>query len=219
MNSPFRQTAATGARGVGQRDLALTAEGLFLGDGAALVAAGQGASGRYRAEARPPAAIAALIEAAYGEVLDAVAIGNGLGAVARAIEAGDLARASIAAVHLRLPSLADEAAMERLARADRLLKAGFDPDEPRNERGRWTAEGGGAADAPVRVADSGQIMSDAMPHASDIADRKHSSHGPAVDVKLPDGSAVPDPKSPTGNLRSPVADLNPVAEAGRELSE
>ena len=40
-------------------------------------------------------------------------------------------------------SLADisEEPLRRLAIAEALLKAGFNPDEPRDERGRWTSEG------------------------------------------------------------------------------
>lgn len=34
-------------------------------------------------------------------------------------------------------------------------------------------------------------------------------------VHLPDGSRVPDPYSPTGDLMSPTEDLGPVARAGR----
>lgn len=35
-----------------------------------------------------------------------------------------------------------DASLRTLAVAGQLLKAGFNPDEPRDERGRWTAEGG-----------------------------------------------------------------------------
>jgi hypothetical protein len=38
---------------------------------------------------------------------------------------------------------------------------------------------------------------------------------PGVPVILPDGATVPDDKSPTGELISPVQDLRPVAAAGR----
>jgi hypothetical protein len=36
------------------------------------------------------------------------------------------------------------------------------------------------------------------------------------DVELPNGQPIPDPSSPTNNLKSPLADLRPVAAAGRE---
>jgi hypothetical protein len=73
---------------------------------------------------------------------------GGLGAVARALNAGDMVRASIAAVHLRLPPL-DWPGAVRIAEAHDLLKQ-YDPNEPRDARGRWTTEGGGAdADAPL----------------------------------------------------------------------
>ncbi len=42
---------------------------------------------------------------------------------------------------------------------------------------------------------------------------------PGVVVVLPDGSTIADPQSPTGKLMAPVADLNAVAEAGRETRE
>jgi hypothetical protein len=40
---------------------------------------------------------------------------------------------------------------------------------------------------------------------------------PGEAVALPDGSTVPDPKSPTGKLMAPMADLSAVAAAGRQV--
>jgi hypothetical protein len=42
---------------------------------------------------------------------------------------------------------------------------------------------------------------------------------PGVAVVLPDGSNVTDPKSPTGQLMAPLADLSAVAAAGRKAGE
>jgi hypothetical protein len=39
---------------------------------------------------------------------------------------------------------------------------------------------------------------------------------PSVPVRLPDGQTIPDSNSPTGTLMSPVADLTPVADSGRQ---
>lgn len=44
-------------------------------------------------------------------------------------------------------------------------------------------------------------------------------HDPGVSVTLPTGDKVTDPASATRYLMSPVADLNPVASAGREAGE
>jgi hypothetical protein len=40
---------------------------------------------------------------------------------------------------------------------------------------------------------------------------------PGVEVRLPDGSRIPDPNSPTGYVMSRVQDLGPVAAAGRQF--
>jgi hypothetical protein len=97
---------------------------------------------------RPAAEIRSLIGEAYEIDADVSALMGGLGAVARALNAGDMVRASIAAVHLRLPPLDWHGAV-RIAEAHDLLKQ-YDPNEPRDARGRWTTEGGGAdADAPL----------------------------------------------------------------------
>jgi len=43
-----------------------------------------------------------------------------------------------------------------------IAKAGFDPDQPRDDHGMWTSDGGDGS-KPVQVADSGQIATDAAP--------------------------------------------------------
>ena len=55
---------------------------------------------------------------------------------AQALNAGDVAFAMIATVHLRLPEL-DAASAARLAQSNQDL-AKYDPSEPRDWRGRWT---------------------------------------------------------------------------------
>ncbi len=129
-----------------------------------------------------------------------------------------------------------ELAMHRHYRA---LKAGYNPDQPRDEFGRWTdAEQAAPASGPVagsgsqriRLADAGGlinpgVMSDVSPFpvASGSSDAQGDPAAPGnrskaipTDVVLPDGSTIPDSKSPSGNLRSPTADLSAVARAGRE---
>lgn len=54
-----------------------------------------------------------------------------VGVVAKALNEGDIARAMMAAVLMRMPEHDGEV----------LQKAGFDPQEPRDEHGRWTSGG------------------------------------------------------------------------------
>ena len=66
--------------------------------------------------------------------------------VANALNKGDTARAMITAVLMRLP---DPGGATRIADMDGVLtKAGFNPDEPRDERGRWT-DGGANGEAAI----------------------------------------------------------------------
>jgi hypothetical protein len=92
---------------------------------------------------RPAGELAALLKAAYGAAETPGDLTVGLRVVADALNAGDLARAMIAAVQLRLPPL-DWSGGERIAHAEAAL-AKYDPGESRDERGRWTT--GGAATA------------------------------------------------------------------------
>jgi hypothetical protein len=138
MHQPFACTVRLGMAGAADGDAYVAPEGFFLADGSPLITVDLAKDGR-RAHVRPAIEIALLLEAAYGECPDAASLLKGLEAIVRALDAGDLARAAIAAVHLGLPSIIDPAAPQRLAAADRLLKGEFNPNEPRDDRGRWTA--------------------------------------------------------------------------------
>lgn len=88
---------------------------------------------------RPADEISALMKAAYGQETYSNSLMAGLNVVAQALNRGDLGRAMVAALRLKLPELTPEGAI-RIAQAhDTLTK--FDPSEPRDWRGRWTAEG------------------------------------------------------------------------------
>jgi hypothetical protein len=93
-------------------------------------------------EPRPAAEIAALMRAAYGGGADAAAVSRGLVVIAEALNRGDLGRAMIAAVRLRLPDLGWREAARLAAAEDALVK--YNPDEPRDWRGRWTTGDAGA---------------------------------------------------------------------------
>jgi len=91
-------------------------------------------------EVRPAAEIARTLALAYGAIAaDELARHlRGLDLAARALEAGDLAKAGIATVLLKLPPLTAEA-FAKLARERTLRK--YSPDQPRDEHGRWTSQG------------------------------------------------------------------------------
>ena len=82
---------------------------------------------------------AARLMAAYGEDGDSARLESSLGAIAWALNKGDLAYAAMVAVLTRSSELNRESA-ERLARADEEL-AKYDPDQPRDWHGRWTLDG------------------------------------------------------------------------------
>jgi len=86
-----------------------------------------------------------LLESAYGAEVDAARVIKGLAIVARALNEREPARAMIGALLLELSEL-DWAGAARLARANDTL-AKFDPDEARDERGRWAANGNETANA------------------------------------------------------------------------
>jgi len=103
---------------------------------------------------RPLAEIETLIQAACGENIDAVVLSRGLGAIAHALNRGDVAFAMTAAVLTQLPELSWDSAA-RLAKVDEWLEK-YDPDEPRDSHGRWTT--GGAAGHPKEATPSPDVV-------------------------------------------------------------
>lgn len=99
--------------------------------------------GNYRV--RPTAEIEALLASAYKTPPGIERCLAGLHRVAEHLRGGNLPLAMIAAVQLNLPDIGEER-IERLVRTDALLKANFNPAEPRDAQGRWTDDddaGGG----------------------------------------------------------------------------
>jgi hypothetical protein len=78
---------------------------------------------------------------ALGYPIDMAPKLKGLNAVANALENQNLAKAALITQFMWLPSLMDEADLGRAIKADALLKAGFNPDQSRDEHGRWTDSG------------------------------------------------------------------------------
>ena len=87
--------------------------------------------------ARRPEETHWLLSSAYQRRPNVGAIAAGLNAVARALNAGEIGRAMIAAILLKLPDL-DWDGAARIAQAEDVL-AKYDPDEPRDWHGRWTS--------------------------------------------------------------------------------
>jgi hypothetical protein len=129
--------------------LACDATGLRLA-GVALLAKGEDGF-----SPRAPDEIEALLACAYGEGAVRLAA-SGLETVARALNQGDLAKAKTAAVFLRLPEPTPNGAA-RIARADELL-AKYSPNQPRDDRGRWT-NGDAAASPPPLSTQPGRANS------------------------------------------------------------
>jgi len=150
-------------------------------------------------EPRSAAEIGALANRAYGDDIDPTRLASGLEVVAQALNRGDLGRAMIAAVQLRLPEL-DWGAAVRIAQAEHAL-AKFDPNEPRDGRGRWTT-GAGAAPAP----------SDPAPQPSRDEPARDDPRSGGVQSR-PDRQSEPEP-APLREVRPET--LTPVAAEEEE---
>jgi hypothetical protein len=85
---------------------------------------------------RPAREISALMKSAYGRDIDPRSLLPGLDVVARALNQGDVARGMVAALRLKLPDVSWCGAAQ-LTKAYYTLEK-YNPDEPRDERGRWT---------------------------------------------------------------------------------
>jgi len=141
-------------------------DGLYLGS-AALIERDEHRGYRIRTAAE----IEALLAAAYETPPDLAGCLAGLDNVSADLLAGHVALAQIRALQLRLFEIPEDR-LDLLARADRLLKANFDPAEPRDRHGRWTdddndgagGEGGGEGGSggvmdPTNAGGSGPAIS------------------------------------------------------------
>jgi len=133
MTRTFRLTNEPGGLGLSFTDVGVSLAGVPL-----LHRTRAGLRSRSEAE------IAALMKAAYGA--DPTRLQSSLGAIARALDEGDFARAAIAAVQARTPELSQEAAARLADAAEELAK--YDPGEPRDWHGRWTRDGAAAQGNP-----------------------------------------------------------------------
>jgi hypothetical protein len=125
---------------------------------------------------RPMDELTALMKSAYGQAIDPARSYPGLDVIAQALNRGDIGRAMVAAIHLRLPELSAEGAA-RIGFTDDALNK-YDSSEPRDERGRWTSGGGSSPNAPAKPAKRERLAGPAKPgrpsghtgHPRDFAD-------------------------------------------------
>jgi hypothetical protein len=155
-------------------------------------------------EPRSPFELDLLTKAGFGAALDVVALSRGLGVAARALNDGDVGRAMIAAVHLRLPELGAIGAL-RLAAVDAAL-AKYAEDEPRDWHGRWTTGGSTGGPNPIESSHSGRHLVDGSAggegddgEGAGIGDNQ----GPSLEPVGPTGEAPPpDPVLPTPKVQA-----------------
>ena len=196
------------------RGLRCDGKGLFLGRDALLQ---RNRDGNF--EARPADEIQKILDRAYGADANWESRVRSVKLVAKALNEGDLARATMTAVLMRLPGPGSPIS---IADVDGVLaKAGFNPDEPRDERGRWTTDGGasGAPNAPhrdprIRLADYG--MSDASndPVAEAVARVAEAARRANVQPIL-DGELTPytDDRGISGDYGDHVGDVQLASTA------
>ncbi len=129
-------------RGPTCRGLAVDEDGVMLGPDGVLV---RRTPLGYRSA--DPGHLALLTRAAFGEDRRLRRLPIVLDAIAQALDRGDLVKAQLLGLELPLGEL-DDRSLRRVSVVAELIKAGFDPDQPRDERGRWTdASAAGAAAA------------------------------------------------------------------------
>jgi hypothetical protein len=105
---------------------------------------------------------------------------SGLGAVAEALNRGDLVKAQLAALFMRVPELDTDSAVRLILADDTLAKtANYDPDQPRDGHGRWTA--GGGAPTPYEAAASSLDQQErAPPRPAEPAPAPSAARSPSV---------------------------------------
>src|SRR5260370_18735821 len=127
-------------RGPHCQGLAVDAEGVMLGPDCVLAHRLPG--GGYRSAS--PEAIAALARTVFDDDARLRRVPIVLSGIVAALDRGDLVKAQLLVLEIPI-ARRDEPRLQRLGRASDLLKDGFDPNQLRDERGRWAREGGAAA--------------------------------------------------------------------------
>jgi mannosyl-glycoprotein endo-beta-N-acetylglucosaminidase len=141
MNAPFAEMRRLHNRGPNARGLIVDADGVMLGPDCVLVARSK--TGYRRIDA---AVLDRLVKNTFGAGHRLERFSIVLDRITAALAAGDVVKVQLLGLEIPLSAL-DGAQLIRLQTASSLIKAGFDPDQARDERGRWAAEGSGETDA------------------------------------------------------------------------
>jgi len=162
------------------RGLRCDGDGLFLGRDALLA---RDESGNF--EPRPTTELQNILRRVYGDDTNWESYSRSVELVAAALNKGDMARAMMTAVLMRLPDPGDAEGDSSLDGA--LAKASYNPDEPRDEQGRWTTDGESASepsrDPRTQLAGAGgsdasnDAVARAAARAAANAARRHKAAG------------------------------------------
>jgi hypothetical protein len=128
----------------GSLGLSCTASGVALAGTPLLVRTATGF------QPRPEDELNLLLKAAYGMDVDYAPLVRGLKVAAASLNDGDVERAMVAALHLRLPAL-DPGAADRVRKVEDLI-AKYSAEQPRDWHGRWTSGGDSGEAAEMQAA-------------------------------------------------------------------
>ena len=138
-----------------------------------------------------------LTKAGYGAAFDTDKLIRGLSVASQALNDGDLGRAMIATLHLRLPEL-DAAGAARLAAVDAVL-AKYSPDQPRDWHGRWTSDGEGSGAPSQAAAETKRPAArESAPHREDQANSATNQAPSNARQMTPPSDAERQVSHPTG---------------------
>lgn len=149
--------------------------------------------GGNRWEPRECGQLSKRLSSHFGLPVDLSSKAGGLKAIANALNEGDLARAQIATLLLAIPDPPLSKSIRSNVEAIQfirdlhwsgligwdeeienvLTKAGYNPDEPRDERGRWTQ--GGSADIQLADASMSDAVNDPVAEAAARAAERHAA--------------------------------------------
>jgi hypothetical protein len=136
VSAPFAEMRRLYDRGPAARGLVVDTEGVMLGPDYVLVAR---TNARYRRI--DAAALDQVLKATFGKDHHLRRFSLVLDRITDALAAGDLVNAQLLGLEIPLGTL-DDGQLKRLQSASTLIKDGFNPNQPRDERGRWTSGAG-----------------------------------------------------------------------------
>jgi hypothetical protein len=110
--------------------------------------------------------IDALVQSAFDGAVNASGLSPGLQVIADALNRGNIGRAMIAALHLKLPEM-DQHGVGRIAKVQQALIK-YDRDQPRDWHGRWT---NGVSERPTVSTGSGHRPGPALRTESTMVPR------------------------------------------------